>query len=181
MKHFFFLFSFLFFSLQADVTICPYHKEEIQHIRYIATDSICEAHQLTGDIIGSLFITTRDLAWDAVKKNVTYSDFSKTFQAMIEHCNKKGKYLASNRLYNGLGDVGDLYLKLYNNCISTHHNFQSVFERGKIHFDKGHIEECLVDMNSLINVDLVNDLLKVISPLDLLITRGASFSRNGKL
>ena len=114
-----------------------------------------------------------------MKKNDTYSDFSKTFQRMIEHCSKKGKYLASNRLYNGLSDIGDLYLKLYNNCISTHHNFQSVFERGKIHFDKGQIEECLVDMNSLINADLVNDLLKVIDPSDLLITKGQAFLEMG--
>lgn len=166
--------------LRAEVSVCQEHNDEVQKIRYVAADALFEAHKLTGDVIGSIVVTAKDLAWENVKSNITYSDFSKTFQGGIGHCNKKGKFLASNRLHIGMNEIGNLYLTLYNNCIANHHNYQSVFERGKIHFDRGNIEECLVDMNDMLNAGFAEDLLKGVKPSDLLITKGQAFLEMGK-
>lgn len=171
---------FLSCKLQADVPVCLEHRNEVQKIRYVAANALFESHKLTGDIIGSLVFTAEDLAWDTVKHSVTYSDFSKTFQGGIRHCNKKGKFLASNRLYRGINDVGDLYLILYNDCITNHHNYRSVFERGKIHFDRGNIEECLADIDDLLHAGFGEEFVKDVKPSDLLITKGQAFIEMGK-
>lgn len=73
-----------------------------------------------------------------------------------------------------------MFLKLYNNCITNHHNYHSVFERGKIHFERGKIEECLIDMDNLLNSGFSNDQLKNIKPADLLVTRGQAFLEMGE-
>jgi hypothetical protein len=122
--------------LEATVAACPLHSEEIHKIRRTACDSLVEAHKLTGDVVGSIVVTTEDMAWNSVKQSSTYTDFSKTFQGGIDHCNKKGKFLASRHLYRGFDDVGNLFICLYDNCILNHHNYRSVFERGKIHYSK---------------------------------------------
>jgi hypothetical protein len=128
---------FLFNDFHSAVPSCSQHSGEIKHIKVVACDSLVEAHKLTGDIIGSYVITAQDLAWHTVKYSSNYSDFANTFQAGIENCNKKGEFLASNRLYKEFDDLGNLFLDLYNNFILNHHNYCSVFERGKIHFDRG--------------------------------------------
>ncbi len=173
MKFFVYILTLLLFckELYAAVPACSQHQGEIKHIKGVAYDSLLEAHKLTGDIIGSYVVTAQDMAWDAVKYSCTYTEFSKTFQGGINYCNKKGKFLASNRLNKGFSDVGDLFLDLYNNCILNHHNYRSVFERGKIYFDRGHVEACLVDMTDLLNAGMADDLLKDIKPTDLLITK----------
>lgn len=173
MKFFVYVLSLLFLcnDIYSAIPVCPEHQQEIRYIRVIASDSLFEAHKLTGDIIGSLVIRAQDLAWNTVKDSYTYSEFSKIFQGGISYCNKKGKFLASNRLHKGFDDVGDLFLDLYNNCILNHHNYRSVFERGKIYFDRGHVEACLVDMTDLLNAGMADDLLKDIKLTDLLITK----------
>lgn len=182
MKFFIFILSLplLFSDLYSVIAPCPQHQREIRNIRGVTYESLVEAHKLTGDIIRSYVITVEDLAWDAVKYSSTYTEFASTFQGGIRNCNKRGKFLASNRLHKGFDDVGGLFLDLYNNCVLNHHNYHSVFERGKIHFDRGNIEACLIDMTDLINAGMVDDLIKEIKPTDLLITKAQALLEVGE-
>lgn len=150
-------------------TTCYQHEKEICNIRGTACDCLIESHQLTGNSTGSIVVRAEDLAWDAVKNSYTYSEFAKTFQGTINYCNRNGKFLASNRLHKGFNDISDLFLDLYNNCILNHRNYRSVFERGKIHFDKGNIEDSLADMTNLLNAGVADDLLKDFKSSDVLI------------
>lgn len=178
MKILYFLNIFLIFSLEA-VTICPLHNDEIKSIRSNAREDLIEASYLTGDASVSIAYSTYDMARDAVKDNKTYSDFVKTFRHCINNCNKKGKLCSSNRLYLGLNKISNSFLTLYNNCIINHHNYQSVFERGKIHFDRGNIELCINDIEDLINSKIASELIKDIKPSDLLLTKGQAFLEMG--
>jgi tetratricopeptide (TPR) repeat protein len=162
------------------VPTCSQHQEETKSIKDVACNYLVEAHKLTGDSIGSYVVTAYDLCWDAIKFHSSYSQFTNTFQGCIQNCNKKGKFLASNRLYKGCDEVGNLFLDLYDNCILNHHNYRSVFERGKIHFDRGNLEACLVDMTDLINAGLADDLIKDVKPVDLLITKAQALLEVGQ-
>lgn len=85
--------------------------------------------------------------------------------------------MATNRLYKGFNEVGDLFLVLYNNCITNHHNYRSVFERGKIYFDRGDIDSYLVDISDLINAGYADELVK---PTDVLITKAQACLEAGQ-
>lgn len=167
-------------EIHSAVPVCSQHQEEIKQIRETASESLYEAHRLTGDIIGSFVVSAKDLAWNAVKSSSSYSEFSTTFQGAISHCNGKGKFLASNRLYKGYNDVGNLFLALYSNCILNHHNYHSVFERGKIYFERGDLDACLADMKDLLDAGLADDLLSGVKPADLLITKAQACLESGE-
>lgn len=93
-----FLNSFLLFidtASQADIPVCTNHIEEIKDIRLKAAGSMAEGHKLTGEIIGSIVVTSYDLAWNEVRDKKTYTEFSNSFQGLINYCNKKGNLRVS--------------------------------------------------------------------------------------
>lgn len=57
-----------------------------------------------------------------------------------------------------------------------HHNHRSVFERGKIYFDREDIDAYLVDISDLIEVGFAGDVVK---PTDLLITKAQACLESG--
>jgi len=168
------------FNVTYSVPSCNQHESEIKNIRGVTCGSLVDAFKLSGRMLGTYVVTINELAWDAVQSDVSYSDFASTFRGGINDYNGEGKFLASSRLSTGFDEVGDLFLDLYNDCILEHHNYRSVFERGKLHFDRGNLQECLIDIEDLVDEGMADELLKDVKPIDLLITKAQAFLEVGE-
>lgn len=164
----------------AQVPACKKHGAEFREIRTTAIEYLEEAHRLTGDAIGSVVVTSYDVAENLVQLHKSYTDYSSTYLRLINNCNRKGKFLASNHMYIGLDKISDMFLNLYSNCIINHQNHQSLYERGKIHYDKGNYESCLIDISNLISANCADDLVDNIKSIDLLITKAQALLETGE-
>lgn len=169
----------LFTSHISATPYCDKHFQEILAIRSGATGSLARAIRLNGGT-GSIVVTADDCAKYELQDKKTYSDFSKTFRRFINNYNKNGKLKASGHLYQGLSNLSQSFLELYNNCINNHKNYYSVFQRGKIHFDLGNHEQCLNDIIFLMDAKVPLDFLEEdFKASELLITKGQSFLEIG--
>lgn len=168
------------FDLFGTVKSCQYHETEITSIRWSAFESLVAAQKLTQEPFHSIIYSRETLYQDLLRHTRTYSQMSEILQDQLSYTNRKGYLLASSRLYQGLNEVGDRFLKMYDFCIKNHKNYRSMFERGKIHFDRGNVEQCLNDITDLINDDAANEILKEIAPKDFLITKAQAFQELGQ-
>lgn len=127
--------------------LCNDHKQEISMIRNEAAESIYKAHRNGGRLFRSSFVfTAQDAAYDSVSFERTYTQFSAVFNEFMSYCQPAG----IPALWQGEAKMAEGFLEMYNNCIKKHANLAARYQRGKIYFDKGLYENCLTDIQSIV-------------------------------
>lgn len=136
-------------SALSSLPYCSLHYSEIRGIRYEAQEAIILSHYQSGGMLfrSSFVLTPESAAFDLCRNMKNYSQFSDVFHNFMSHSQPKGL----PALYSGFSKVSDLFFDMYSRCIAEHRNLNAYYERGRIYFDKGLYENCLVDIQPIID------------------------------
>lgn len=150
MKHCLTLFVLLFQAIASqvigEVNIYLY-APEISDIRFVATQAVLESHRKGGKLFRTSFVDTPEgFAYETFKWRVSYTHYSEAFNKFLSYCHPDG----IDPLYDGYVKVTDLFYNFYTECIAKHQSLQAHYERGKIYFDRGIYEECLDDIQPIV-------------------------------
>lgn len=152
MKHYLYLFislQYLIFSNLCSLDLCKKHLYEIEkNIQCVASEFVAKADRSGGHLFRSSFVfTPEEAAVMVFRSKYTYSEFSEVFCRFISYSDPKGLEF----LYTGHVDVTDRFYNLYTECIANHQNVHAHYERGKIYFDRGQYENCLGEIQPIID------------------------------
>jgi tetratricopeptide (TPR) repeat protein len=144
---FIFILQIAFSSLTA-LEVCKKHFNEIYDFQRIASEFVAEAHKSGGYLFRSSFVfTPYDAAMNTFRMKYTYTEFSEAFRDFMYYCNPKG----IQPLFVGYSEITDRFYNLYTECIANHQNIHAYYERGKIYFNRGLYDDCLADIQPIIN------------------------------
>jgi hypothetical protein len=132
----------------ADLEFCRGHSPEIQAIRNASLESITLADKMGGKLFRPSFVfSAQEAAYDLLKWRKAYSEFSEIFLELLGYCHPDG--IAP--LYAGYVQMGDGFYNLYTECIAKHQSMHAYYQRGRIFFDRGLYEDCLSDIQPIID------------------------------
>lgn len=128
-----------------------YDNGDIRYIRAVAAESILQAHQQGGKLFRNSFVfTPSDAAFETTRFKTSYSEFADVFRFLMSYSQPEGL----PALHLGYSKVSNLFLVLYNKHIDKPFSFEMRYQRGKIYFDQGLYEDCLVDVGSIIESEI---------------------------
>ncbi|MBA3957037.1 MAG: tetratricopeptide repeat protein [Parachlamydiaceae bacterium] len=167
------IYCLCFLSLPISATPNCCTEYDLQGIRYIAANSIDDAHRNGGNLFRQGVVwSSWDAAWSSVYYRKRYTEFSATFRRFIAYSEPKGLPW----LYQGYSEVGSRFNALYTKCIDQHStgHTTALYERGRIYFDNGLYTECLSDIQAIDDCGKLDSLVKDISLNELLFIQGLS-------
>lgn len=156
MKRYFTLFIILLQTiasqLMGEVNIYLY-APEIKEIRFVASQAVLESHRKGGKLFRTSVVDTPEgFVYDTFKWRISYTHYSEAFKNFLSYCHPDG----IDPLYEGYAHVTDLFYNFYTESIAQHQSLQARYERGKIHFDRGIYEECLADIQPIVDSGVTN-------------------------